>query len=148
MDIFQVILCGNVLRIVALGSLQLMHPRLQIGNGGHAWAQNDSLFSTSRPRIIHGHLPRVFFFFLSQIRFFWRLYLVESFFILRIDFEVYVLNFSFFYVHCANGNKEFAEFPLIRLSNISPVPLHPTIFNCLSLLSICVCVSKWMCAVL
>lgn len=55
MDIFQVILCGNVLHIVALGSLQMMHPRLQIGNGGHAWAQNDSLFSISQPQIIHGH---------------------------------------------------------------------------------------------
>lgn len=47
MDIFQVILCGNVQRIVALGSAQKMHPRLQIGNGGHAWAQDDSLLAIS-----------------------------------------------------------------------------------------------------
>lgn len=47
MDIFQAILCGNVQRIVALGSVQMMHPRLQIGNGGHAWARDGSLLATS-----------------------------------------------------------------------------------------------------
>lgn len=56
MDIFQVILCGNVLPIDALGSLQLMHPRLQIGNGGHACVQNDTPFSIALPPIIHGHI--------------------------------------------------------------------------------------------
>lgn len=42
MDIFQAILCGNALCIVALGFLQiLMHWCLQKGNGGHACVQND-----------------------------------------------------------------------------------------------------------
>lgn len=36
----------------------------------------------------------------------------------------------------ANGKKSFAQFPLIRLSSINPVTLHPTILNCLSLLSV------------
>lgn len=44
MDILQVILCGNVLCIVALGSLWLMHPRLQIGNGGHTGVQAEESF--------------------------------------------------------------------------------------------------------
>lgn len=60
MDIFQVILCGNVLRIVASGSLQMMHPRSQIGNGGHAQAPNAVCSRYPQHKLFMDVLPQVF----------------------------------------------------------------------------------------